>query len=243
MKICNPRSRFELSVKNSERVLEVGGGHNPHPRANVVVDKFAESNFHRSGDIKVLKNQTFLEADGENLPFKDNEFDYVICNHVLEHVDNPIKFLQEQSRVAKRGYIETPSYIGEHLVPKKSHRWLLLEIDNKIVMVEKEKVKFHTSADFGDMFLDYLPENSIGYKILQRTHADLLTVRHEWTKSIDVVVNPEDPALLKYFTEPWTEEIYKKMMVQRSMGAEAMAATRAIFEIARNVFKSKVLRS
>jgi SAM-dependent methyltransferase len=103
MKVRNPRNRQDLNIKKTDRVLEVGGGHRPHPRANVVVDKFIHNNFHRSGDLKVLKNQVFLEADGENLPFSDKEFDYVICSHVLEHVENPEKFLSEQFRVAKRG--------------------------------------------------------------------------------------------------------------------------------------------
>ena len=242
MKICNPRTRFHIHVKSSDKVLEVGGGHNPHPRSNVVVDKFSDSNYHRSGNIKVFKNQTFQEADGENLPFKDNEFDYVICNHVLEHVDNPDRFLKEQSRVAKRGYLETPSFIGEHLIPKISHRWLILEIDNKVVMVEKEKVKFHTSSDFGDLFLDYLPKVSLGFKMLQRTEPDLFTVRHEWRDSIDYVINPDDPALLKYFTEPWSEEIFTKIMARRSMGQEVKEAYLAMYEIVKSVFKSKVLR-
>ena len=57
MKIRNPKSRFDIRVKGSDKVLDVGGGHNPHPRANVVVDKFTDTNFHRSGDIKVLKKQ------------------------------------------------------------------------------------------------------------------------------------------------------------------------------------------
>ena len=39
MKIRNPKSRFHIDVKRSDYVLDVGGGHNPHPRANVVVDE------------------------------------------------------------------------------------------------------------------------------------------------------------------------------------------------------------
>ena len=111
MKERNPKSRFNLSIAKTDRVLEVGGGHNPHPRSNIIVDKFTDTNYHRSGDIKVLKHQQFLAADGENLPFKDKEFDYVICCQVLEHVENPVKFLSEQFRVARRGYIETPSLL------------------------------------------------------------------------------------------------------------------------------------
>src|SRR6187551_3814150 len=139
MKVSNPISRHKLKIPHSAHVLDVGSGHNPHPRANVIVDKFTDDNYHRAADIKVLGNQKFINADGENLPFKDKEFDYVICNHVLEHVDNPTKFLSELSRVGKMGYIETPSLTGEHLIPKESHKWLLLEIDSKIVIVDKKQ--------------------------------------------------------------------------------------------------------
>ena len=61
--------------------------------------------------MKIYPHQIFANADGENLPFKDKEFDYVICNQVLEHVENPEKFISEQCRVASRGYMETPSLL------------------------------------------------------------------------------------------------------------------------------------
>ena len=112
MKIKRPRSRFDLSIKKNDYVLEVGGGHNPHPRSNVVVDKFVDDNTHRAHDLKVLPKQKFVHADGENIPFKELEFNYVICCHVLEHVEDPRKFVSEQTRVASKGYIETPSLIG-----------------------------------------------------------------------------------------------------------------------------------
>jgi ubiquinone/menaquinone biosynthesis C-methylase UbiE len=118
--------------------LKLEEGIIPHPRANVVVDKFVDSNYHRSGDIKVLTHQQFLSADGEELPFEDKSFNYVICAQVLEHVEDPIRFVKEQVRVASGGYMETPSIIGEFLIPKESHRWILQEIDNKIVMYDKE---------------------------------------------------------------------------------------------------------
>ena len=57
MKTSNPESRFHIDIKRNYNVLEVGGGHNPHPRSNVVVDKFVDSNYHRHADIKVLKKQ------------------------------------------------------------------------------------------------------------------------------------------------------------------------------------------
>src|SRR5690606_1584155 len=184
MKLSNPQSRFKLKIKKNERVLEVGGGPNPHPRANVVIDKFVDFDYHRKGDINLYKHQQFAQADGESLPFEDNEFDYIICNHVLEHVDNPAKFLDEQARVAKRGYIETPSLIGEHLHPKISHRWVILEIDKKLVLFDKETIGFKTSSDFGPLFLEYLVKHSLAYKILDRTYPQIRTVQYEWTGKI-----------------------------------------------------------
>ena len=123
MKLRNPVGREDLHLKKHFRVLEVGGGHNPHPRSNVVVDKYVDSNYHRSGDLAVYKNQQFICADGEDLPFGDKSFDYAICCQVIEHVDNPVRFMAEQTRVARAGYLETPSLIGEYLMPKENH-WI-----------------------------------------------------------------------------------------------------------------------
>lgn len=243
MKIRNPRSRFDIHVKRSDNVLEVGGGHNPHPRSNVVVDKYDADNTHRSGDIKVFKNQKFMTADGERLPFADKEFDYVICNHVLEHVEDPTSFLSEQFRVAKRGYIETPSLLGEHLIPKKSHKWVILEIDNKVVLVDKARIASIENFDFGDIYQAYLPKNAIGFKILERTHPNLLTVRIEWEGSFEFVINPSDEVLRSYFEKPWNEEMVLHHFPKRSMGAELMDATRAFGEIVKSIVKSRLIKS
>ncbi|SBV99677.1 conserved hypothetical protein [uncultured Dysgonomonas sp.] len=122
MKVRTPYDRNDLNIKKSDKVLEVGPGHNPSFRSNVIAEKFVDTNYHRCGDVKIFPHQSFVNADGENLPFKDKEFDYVICNQVLEHAENPELFVKEQSRVASRGYIETPSLLGEFLFPKKSHK-------------------------------------------------------------------------------------------------------------------------
>jgi ubiquinone/menaquinone biosynthesis C-methylase UbiE len=46
---------------------------------------------------------TFIYSRGENLPFKDKTFDYVILTEVLEHVPNPLELLKECNRVLKSG--------------------------------------------------------------------------------------------------------------------------------------------
>jgi len=206
MKIRNPKSRFDLQIRGKDLVLDVGGGSNPYPRADVVVDKFPLDNMHRGGNLKVLKKQKFVVADGENLPFKDKEFDYVISCHTLEHTDNPAKFLDELSRVGKMGYLETPSLVGEYLIPKKSHKWVILELEGKIVLMKKEDIGFKLSIDFGDLFQKYVAPNSIEFGLFMKAYPDLFTVRYEWKDKIDYVINSKDPNLRSFFTSSWNEE-------------------------------------
>lgn len=73
-----------------------------------------EQCFHKR--FRALKNLTYVTADLESpladvkldvqhMPFADNEFDVVICNHVLEHVPDDRLALREIFRVLKsEGY-------------------------------------------------------------------------------------------------------------------------------------------
>lgn len=240
MKISNPASRFKLNIKPGEKVLEVGGGHNPHPRSNVIVDKYGDDNTHRSGDIKTLRNQKFMIADGENMPFKDNEFDYIISNQVLEHVENPTAFLNEFARVAKRGFIETPSLIGEYLFPKESHKWVILEIENKLVLYEKKDVFPKLTFDFGQLFLTYLQKNSISFKIFERTSQNAFTVRYEWKDNIEHLINPPEEKYKKYFSREWDADMIKTFFPEKSKGKEFKDFMLTFNEIFWGLFKNKM---
>lgn len=44
-----------------------------------------------------------VKADICDLPFKDNEFDFIICNHVLEHIPDDTKAMQEIYRILTPG--------------------------------------------------------------------------------------------------------------------------------------------
>jgi len=64
--------------------------------------------------FKVQKNLDYLTGDLESpladlhfdlhkIPLEDNQFDVVFCNHVMEHVDDPIQCMTELHRVMKIG--------------------------------------------------------------------------------------------------------------------------------------------
>lgn len=51
------------------------------------------------------KPDIVANLDHHPLPLKDNSVDEVYCNHVLEHLANPIKFVLEIHRICKPGAI------------------------------------------------------------------------------------------------------------------------------------------
>ena len=44
-----------------------------------------------------------VKMDVHNIPFEDNSFDVIICNHLLEHVEDDIRAMAEMYRVMKPG--------------------------------------------------------------------------------------------------------------------------------------------
>ncbi|WP_460518099.1 class I SAM-dependent methyltransferase [Cyclobacterium sediminis] len=79
------------------------------------------------GRFKKLKNLEYITGDIESpladvkmdihqIPFEDNSFDVVFCNHVMEHVEDDIKACTEINRVLKPngwGIIQSPVYEQE----------------------------------------------------------------------------------------------------------------------------------
>ena len=121
-----------LAIKPTDRVIDVGGGDASFSRANVVTDAFPDDGIHRSGraaeDNKGRRK--IVQCFAEDLPFEDKEFDFAYCRAVLEHVIDPTAACTELMRVAKRGFIETPSPLSEYFGGHPTHRWLTwLEAD------------------------------------------------------------------------------------------------------------------
>ncbi len=239
MKVRNPLDRRDLSITKRDRILEVGSGHNPNYKSNVLAEKFIDSNYHRSGDVMIYPHQRLVNVPGESLPFKDKEFDYIICCQALEHADDPAQFIREQCRVAHRGYMEVPSLIGESLFPKESHRWVILEIDNKLIIYEKAKIGGGFRPDFGSLFLNYLPYQSIAYRILCYTYGNIRNVRYEWKDDMEFIVNPEDEYYSSFFTKKWTQEMIEKIFPPHSLAQDLKNCIKAIWYVMKTSMAKK----
>lgn len=48
-------------------------------------------------------NIKYLEASGEEIPFRDDYFDYAFCVNVIDHTPNPKKMADEIKRVVSKG--------------------------------------------------------------------------------------------------------------------------------------------
>jgi SAM-dependent methyltransferase len=106
----------------------------------VLCDKYLADNSQRQGVLKV--DRPMVLADVQNLPFRDNAFDYVICCHLLDHVEDPEQAVREITRVAPRGYIETPSEFAEKMVGKTCHKWFVSLQNGVLWFREKETYPF-----------------------------------------------------------------------------------------------------
>lgn len=103
--------QFDFGIGPNDLVLDMGSGHIPFPLATHLADiSLDDHHYGRAGvPFKRVKGKPVYECDIESTPFDDKQFDFVYCSHVLEHARDPERACRELVRIAKRGYIETPT--------------------------------------------------------------------------------------------------------------------------------------
>ena len=177
-----------MNIRADDFVLEIGSGHNPKTRSDVLCDKFIADNEQRGGAI--VADRPMVEADGQFLPFADGAFDYVICSHVLEHVEDPAQLIAELERVARRGYIETPSEIGERIYGWHYHNWVVNLVDDCLMLRRNEG-----NPQFGQLFHRLVVTDKY-WKRFHITHHNLFLVQYEWEDKINYEILPDEESAL-----------------------------------------------
>ena len=110
-----------------------------------------------------------VTADIINLPFNDNSFDVIFCNHVLEHIQDDTKAMEELFRVMKKGGM------GIFQVPQDLNRDVTFE-DNSITN-PKERAKIFGQYDhvrvYGRDYFDKL--RSIGFEVKEVNYSQKIS--------------------------------------------------------------------
>jgi hypothetical protein len=144
-------------IQDQDQVLDVGGGLGPFPRADAVVDMMTyDSYLARTAETTPYRfnRQTWYTGDvcapevWSQIP--DKAYDFVVCSHTLEDIRDPLYVCSQLLRVAKAGYIETPSRFREGVKAKADdliigwghHRWFV-DIDNGTIFFKQKNSELH----------------------------------------------------------------------------------------------------
>lgn len=140
--LTNKRNRLlrKHLKKEMKFIGDFGCGHFANKHANVLVDQFCSRDEQRGG-LKLNKEMPGRISHDVDLnvfpyPFADKEFDFLICSHVLEHLDDPVRACREFSRIAKAGYVEVPHGCVDLLIRNNDiiHKWLCsYDRENKLL--------------------------------------------------------------------------------------------------------------
>ena len=109
-----------------------------------------------------------VKADICNLPFEDNTYDIIFCNHVLEHIPDDTKAMQELYRVLKKGGMAILQ------IPQDLKRATTFA-DNSIVN-QKDRAAIFGQYDhvriYGRDYFDKL--RSIGFTVIEEDYTSKL---------------------------------------------------------------------
>jgi SAM-dependent methyltransferase len=170
-----------FGLPRGARVLDVGCGERPFRHATHLADVRL---------VRRLGRRPFVRCRLEALPFTDKSFAFVVCSHVLEHVDDPVRCCAELQRVAERGYIECPRSWMEYVFPTDDHRWL---VDyERGTLIFRRKLPMERTDLFGVQFaiFDWLRDPVFLLYWSLPAVSRVRNVEVEWTRRISCSVVP-----------------------------------------------------
>lgn len=120
-----------------------------------------------------------VKADICQLPFEDNSFDVILCNHVLEHIPDDAKAMQELYRIMK------PGGWGVFQIPQDLSRNTTFEDDS--ITDPRERARIFGQYDhvrvYGRDYFDKL--RKVGFKVIEEDLAGRMPKEKVDTYRID----------------------------------------------------------
>lgn len=104
---------INIGMRSGKPILNIGCGQETKYIGNVNLD------------IKASILPNFVKASAYEIPYADKTFSVAYAFHVLEHLDNPQKALQEWNRVADFILIETPLITSPCAWLNAGHKWVI----------------------------------------------------------------------------------------------------------------------
>jgi SAM-dependent methyltransferase len=172
-----------FKIGKEERVIDIGSGDKPFWRGDIFFDNLELGNEQRiSANPVQIPFGKFVNGNLPETPFKDKEFDFSFCAHLLEHVTDPAAVIKELMRISHRGYIEVPNGVTETMEPFHSHLWFIYRDHDSLVFYRKSKEmhdilkengrQYHyLYAKIHNPFIRLFWDGNIKYKIIDKTSA------------------------------------------------------------------------
>ncbi len=136
--------------KFTGKLLDLGCGKKPYKH---IYDKYLNESL--GIDVETtphMKQYIDKFYDGKNIPFDNETFDVVLCTEVLEHVEEPEKFLKEIHRVLKKNgkvIITVPFLQLLHETPYDFYRYTPFALK---AMTSRNQLKLISISGFSGTF-------------------------------------------------------------------------------------------
>ena len=117
----------EFLPKMQGKVLDIGCGQSPYKHLlTSQTTQYYGVDIEEANQRFDYKNSRIIHFDGQNIPFNDSFMDGFICTEVLEHIQEPEKFIAEIYRVLKLGgigIVTVPWSARYHYIPYDYYRY------------------------------------------------------------------------------------------------------------------------
>lgn len=214
-----PERWFQELNKKENRVLEVGFGKGsmlkklscPEGPELYGLDA-SQQNYRNAVDqFKVKANLSLIDISNERFPYPDGFHTQVIMTEVLEHVENPIRVINEIKRVLRKDGIFYFSYPEERLISG-----IGMEEDQS---KRSHKDGFHSFPYPGMFRYDYIRKffNQLYFKIIDEERLEnyhilfkMVNTKKDCPDILDIVNGDYDEKVLYHDIE--TEPKYKDLI-------------------------------